>query len=206
MKQESTKQKVLLEAVKLFAKAGYEAVSVDQIAKSVGIKAPSLYKHYKNKRDIFDSILRQMEQQDGEQAAVCSLPEGTAEAMPEAYEQSSPEALIAFSKQQFRYWTEDVFAASFRKMLTVEQYRGEEMKQLYQQYLGAGPLRYVADLLGSQEEALSFYGPMYLLYSVYDGTDDKAAVSALLDAHFTRWQNGNAVQEILETNEPNQTR
>ena len=62
MKNETTKQRILTEAVQLFSKEGYEAVSVDQIAKAVGIKAPSLYKHYKNKRDIFDSILRIMEQ------------------------------------------------------------------------------------------------------------------------------------------------
>ena len=72
-------------------------------------------------------------------------------------------------------------------MLTVEQYRSKEMQALYQQYLGSGPLGYVADLLGSQAEALSFYGPMYLLYSVYDQAEDKAAVFALLDAHFERW-------------------
>ena len=186
--QNETKQRILSEAVKLFAKEGFEAVSVEQIAAAVGIKAPSLYKHYKNKRDIFDSILRIMEQRDGEQAAACSLPEGTAEAMPEAYAKASAESLIAFSKQQFRYWTEDAFAASFRKMLTVEQYRSAEMNGLYHQYLGAGPLNYVADLLGSQEEALLFYGPMYLLYSVYDGAEDKASVYPLLDAHLERWR------------------
>ena len=188
MKNETTKQRILTEAVKLFSKEGYEAVSVDQIAKAVGIKAPSLYKHYKSKRDIFDSILRFMEQQDEEHAIDCSLPQGTAEDMPEAYERSSTEDLITFSKRQFRYWTEDDFAASFRKMLTVEQYRSEEMNGLYQQYLAAGPLNYVADLLGSQEEALLFYGPMFLLYSVYDKADDKAAVHALLDAHLERWR------------------
>ena len=187
MKNETTKQRILTEAVKLFSKEGYEAVSVDQIAKAVGIKAPSIYKHYKNKRDIFDSILRIMEQQDGENAIACSLPEGTVEAMPEAYAQSRIDDLIAFSKQQFRYWTEDEFASSFRKMLTVEQYRSEEMNGLYHQYLGAGPLKYVADLLGSQAEALVFYGPMYLLYSIYDDADDKASVFALLDDHFERW-------------------
>ena len=188
MKRETTKEKILFEAVKLFAKEGYEAVSVDQIAKAVGIKAPSLYKHYKNKRAIFDSILRFMEQRDSEQAAACSLPEGTVEVMPEAYAAASAEALVTFSKQQFRYWTEDAFAASFRKMLTVEQYRSEEMNSLYHQYLGAGPLKYTADLLGSEEEALLFYGPMYLLYSVYDGAGDKAAVHTLLDAHLERWR------------------
>ena len=188
MKNETTKQRILTEAVKLFSKEGYEAVSVDQIAKAVGIKAPSLYKHYKSKRDIFDSVLRIMERRDGERATACSLPEGTAEAMPEAYDRSSIEDLIAFSKQQFRYWTEDEFASSFRKMLTVEQYRSEEMNSLYHQYLGAGPLKYTADLLGSEEEALLFYGPMYLLYSVYDGAGNKAAVHTLLDAHLERWR------------------
>ena len=187
MKSEMTKERILTEAVKLFAKEGYEAVSVDQIAKAVGIKAPSLYKHYKNKRAIFDSILRFMEQRDSEQAAASSLPEGSAEAMPEAYTNASAKALAAFRRQQFRYWTEDGFAASFRKMLTVEQYRSEEMNRLYHQYLGAGPLKYTADLLGSEEEALLFYGPMYLLYSVYDNAEDKASVYALLDAHLGRW-------------------
>ena len=45
----------------------------------------------------------------------------------------------------------------------------------------------MADLLGSQAEALAFYGPMYLLYSVYDDAEDKAAVRALLDEHLERW-------------------
>lgn len=188
MKPEPTKQRILSEAVKLFAQQGYEAVRVEQIAAAVGIKAPSLYKHYKSKRDIFDSILRVMEQQDAENARACSLPEGTAAVMPEAYDQVSRGDLIAFSKQQFRYWTQDEFAASFRRMLTVEQYRSAEMNRLFHQYLGTGPLAYVADLLGSEVEALAFYGPMFLLYSVYDAAGDKATVNALLDAHLERWR------------------
>ena len=183
----NTKESILLAALRLFARDGYEAVSVSQIAGALGMTKGALYKHYKNKRDIFDSILQVMEQRDGENAIACSLPEGTAEAMPEAYERSSIEDLITFSKQQFRYWTEDEFASSFRKMLTVEQYRSAEMNGLYHQYLGVGPLNYIADLLGSQAEALVFYGPMYLLYGVYDDADDKASVYALLDAHLKRW-------------------
>ena len=186
MEQKSTKQKILLEALKLFAKEGYEAVSVEQIAKAVGIKAPSLYKHYKSKQDIFDSILRRMEERDREQAAACDVPEDTIEVMPEAYEDTSLDALIAFSKTMFRYWTEDEFASLMRKMLTVEQYRSEETNQLYHQYLGAGPLSYVADLLSSQEKALLLYSPMHLLYSVYDSAEDKMAVLALLDEHLER--------------------
>ena len=45
MKSRNTKERILLEALKLFSNEGYEAVSVEQIAVAVGIKAPSLYKH-----------------------------------------------------------------------------------------------------------------------------------------------------------------
>ena len=49
----TTKEKVLLESLKLFSKKGYDAVGVEEIANAVGIKAPSIYKHYKGKKDIF---------------------------------------------------------------------------------------------------------------------------------------------------------
>ncbi len=189
MDYKPTKQKILLEALKLFSKEGYEAVSVEQIANAVGIKAPSLYKHYKSKRDIFESILRAMEQRDREQASACGVPEDTKEADPQAYENTSIDNLISFSKEMFRYWTEDEFASLMRKMLTVEQYRSEEMNQLYHQYLGFGPLSYVTDLLGSKEKALLLYSPMHLLYSIYDSTEDKMTVVNLLNEHLERCKN-----------------
>lgn len=42
MSTETSKQKILTQALKLFSKFGYDAVSVEQIATAVGIKAPSL--------------------------------------------------------------------------------------------------------------------------------------------------------------------
>ena len=47
---------------------------------------------------------------------------------------------------------------------------------------------YTADLLGSEEQALSLYGPMYLLYGVYDAAGDKRAVIGQLDAHLRGWR------------------
>ena len=54
-----TKERILLEALRLFSRKGYDAVSVEQIADAVGIKAPSLYKHYKGKQDIFEAIFEE---------------------------------------------------------------------------------------------------------------------------------------------------
>ena len=55
-----TKEKILHAALDLFARDGYEAVSVSMIAGELGITKGALYKHYENKRDIFDSIVRRM--------------------------------------------------------------------------------------------------------------------------------------------------
>ena len=57
MKQEDTKQKILDKALELFSAQGYDSVSVGEIAKAVGIKAPSLYNHFPSKQAIFDAIV-----------------------------------------------------------------------------------------------------------------------------------------------------
>ena len=142
----------------------------------------ALYRHYKSKRDIFDCIVHRMEQQDGEQAVEYDMPEEEKEKMPEQYENVSLDDLVEYSKSMFEYWTEDDFASSFRKMLTIEQFRSEEMQNLYQQYLVAGPASYVEDLFESigianaKDKAAGFYAVMYFYYSMYDGAEDKQNV------------------------------
>lgn len=124
----------------------------------------ALYRHYKSKRDIFDSIVKQMEQQDSEQARENEVPEESIEKTPEEYQN------VSF----------DDFASSFRKMLTIEQFRSEGMQKLYQQYLVSGPAGYVKDLFKNmkikdpEENAVKFYANMFFYYNVYDGAADKA--------------------------------
>lgn len=182
-----TKERILLTALRLFAKDGYEAVSVSDIAGELGMTKGALYKHFRNKRDIFESIIARMEQRDAEQATAHGVPEGTPEEMEDAYRNTEVDHIVSFGKAMFRYWTEDDFASQFRKMLTLEQFRNAEMGALYRQYLASGPLGYMMDLFAGmgvpqpRREAAGFYAPMFLLYSVYDGAEDKEAVTALLD-------------------------
>ena len=56
-------EKILIVALHLFARDGYEAVSVSQIAGALDMTKGALYRHYKSKRDIFDCIVQRMEQQ-----------------------------------------------------------------------------------------------------------------------------------------------
>ena len=173
------KEEILIVALHLFARDGYEAVSVSQIAGELDMTKGALYRHYKSKRDIFDCIVQRMEQQDSEQARQNEVPEESIEKVPEEYQNVSVEDFVGYSKSMFEYWTEDDFASSFRKMLTLEQFRNEEMQNLYQQYLVSGPAEYVKDLFKNmeiknpEEEAVIFYANMFFYYSVYDGATDK---------------------------------
>ena len=174
------KEEILIVALHLFARDGYEAVSVSQIAGELDMTKGALYRHYKSKRDIFDSIVKRMEQQDGEQARENEVPEESIEKTPEEYQNVSFDDFVEYSKSMFEYWTEDDFASSFRKMLTIEQFRSEEMQNLYQQYLVSGPVGYVKDLFQNmkikdpEENAVKFYANMFFYYSMYDGAADKA--------------------------------
>jgi AcrR family transcriptional regulator len=184
-----TKERILLTALHLFARDGYEAVSVSQIAGQLGITKGALYKHYQSKRDIFDTILHRMAELDAQRAVSYALPEAPMDDAPEAYRAATMQHLMAFTRDQFRYWTEVDFPASFRKMLTLEQHRSAEMGLLYQQYLVAGPMGYVADLFiawhwpNPQQAALAFYAPMFFLYSFYDGAATPSDAAALLEAY-----------------------
>ena len=166
------KEEILIVALHLFARDGYEAVSVSQIAGELDMTKGALYRHYKSKRDIFDCIVQRMEQRDGEQATEYDMPEEEKEKMPEQYETVSLDDFVEYSKSMFEYWTEDDFASSFRKMLTIEQFRSEEMQKLYQQYLVAGPASYVKALFESigivnaKDKAARFYAVMHFYYFI----------------------------------------
>ena len=62
----STKEKILRIAVELFSDNGYDRVSMRDIAKSVGIKASSIYNHFRSKEDILESAYDYYERKKNE--------------------------------------------------------------------------------------------------------------------------------------------
>ncbi len=54
----SRREAVLLEASRLFARRGYQGVSMDDIGAAAGIAGPSLYHHFPSKAAILDALLR----------------------------------------------------------------------------------------------------------------------------------------------------
>lgn len=190
-----TKERILETALELFAQSGYLGTSMSNIAARLGITKAALYKHYAGKQEILDRIVQQMNELDAARAAAYEMPGTAPEGFAQAYLNTPLDRIRAYSTAQFDHWTRETFSANFRKMLTLEQYRDARLVQLYQENLASGPVKYMAaifrTLTDSDETAmqlaLDFYGPMYLLYSVYDGAADQSAVAPLLEAHIDRF-------------------
>ena len=59
-KSNDTKTKIYNAALELFAKKGYKATTVREIAKAVGIQQSAIYNHFKNKEAILDEIIQNL--------------------------------------------------------------------------------------------------------------------------------------------------
>ena len=191
----TTKEKILLTSLKLFAQDGYEAVSISKISGELGMAKSALYKHYKNKRDIFDSIINRMDELDYERAREYNMPEGNMDEIINGYRKISIDKIRIYTEAQFKHWTEEEFSSLFRRMLTLEQYRNQEMSDLYQKYLVSGPIDYMtylfAGITGKKEEAkqlaIEFYGPIFLMYSLYDNKREGDDLTEMLKNHVERF-------------------
>lgn len=190
-----TKERILETALELFAQSGYLGTSMSDIAARLGITKAALYKHYAGKQEILDRIVQRMNELDAARAAAYEMPGAAPEGFAQAYLNTPLDRIRAYSTAQFDHWTREPFSANFRKMLTLEQYRDARLAQLYQENLASGPVKYMAAIFRSLTDsdetamqlALDFYGPMYLLYSVYDGAADQLAVAPMLEAHIDRF-------------------
>ena len=191
----NTRERILETALELFAQSGYLGTSMSDIARQLGITKAALYKHYAGKQEILDSIVERMNRMDYARAEEYDMPETKPDGFAEAYLHTPIDKIRAYSMVQFAHWTKDRFSANFRKMLTLEQYRDPQLARLYHDYLATGPTEYMAAIFrkltdsdeAAMQLALEFYGPMFLLYSIYAGAKEKEHAALLLSAHIDRF-------------------
>ena len=180
-----TKQRILDEALTLFSEKGYANVFVNDIAEKVGIKAPSLYKHYKNKQAIFDAIIDEMNRRFEQQAHTLSINGTDPAADAEVYKTMDEDHLVKLGNDLFAYYLHDSYTKRFRKMLTLEQFQNKELAKVYSRQYFDMPLTYQGMLLGllvtqgflTAEDVpvmtLQFYAPIYMLLTVCDREPDR---------------------------------
>ena len=117
----TTKERILEEALTLFAQNGFDGTSVEQIAERVGIKAPSLYKHYKGKEDILNAIIdaaeTRYEEYFGSDRNIGEIPENR-------------EDFVRVTMGRIAFTMHDPMIQKIRKFLVQEQFRNERLAEI----------------------------------------------------------------------------
>lgn len=131
MRRDDTKRRIMDAALELFAAHGYDAVSVEQIAGAVGIKAPSLYNHFVSKRAIFDEIVSDAAARYEDFTAMQSVHVDDADADTGEFLGISEDVLCQKVREIFLYSLHDKTVSRLRKLLTIEQFRSAELSKMY---------------------------------------------------------------------------
>lgn len=196
MKQEDTKRRILDQALELFATRGYDAVSMGDIGRAVGIRAPSLYNHFPGKQAIFEAIVEDTAAQyEADTGRIDIHVQDAARDIP-VFTEITEDALLAKVRQIFDYSLHNGKISRFRRMMTHEQFRSPELAELYTHRYVERVTAYHAGIFRSlmaagqlrQEEpdtlALLYVAPVITLIGICDRQPEKeAACLKKLDAH-----------------------
>ena len=196
----NTKEKILDEALTLFSEKGYANVFVGDIADRVGIKAPSLYKHYKSKKAIFEAIIDEMNRRFVEQAKAMQINGTDAAADAGIYKSLPEDQLLKLGREFFLYYLHDDYNRKFRKMLTLEQFHDKDLAKVYSKLYVDDPLSYQGMLFGFMATAgvlktdnvqvmtLHFYSPIYFMLTICDREPEREPeMLKLLDEHIKQF-------------------
>jgi AcrR family transcriptional regulator len=194
----NTREKIIYESLNLFSKKGFNAISVRDIAKAVGIKASSLYNHFENKQDIFDTIVKKYSDYIRKFFDHIIINYNLNEIMLNKIKWLSNEQFFQKSATMFKFYLEDEYIVKFRKLLTIEQFNDSKIADLYNKLFIDDILDFQArlfsilmkaDILVKKDPytlALQFYSPVFLLFYKFENITDKELIS--LENHISEFK------------------
>lgn len=119
--ENSTKNRILDEALIMFAENGYKGTNLRDLAARLGLSKSALYKHYKSKEDIWSCLLDRME-------SYYALHFGSESNLPP--QPGSCEELLSITMGMLRFTVSDSKIILTRKLLLTEQFHDERVKKL----------------------------------------------------------------------------
>ena len=116
-----TKERILMAALDMFSKKGYEGTNIRELAASLELVKSGIYKHYESKEAIWNALLDRMIGYYGERF-------GSAEHLPPVPD--SLEDFVSMTMRMVNLTIHDEQIVKTRKVLTLEQYRDERARDL----------------------------------------------------------------------------
>lgn len=181
-----TSGRILDAALALMSERGYAGVSVRDIADAVGIKAASLYKHFADKRAVFDATVARevahVEKTLHDVGAV-ALPQDD----PGAYAEADDARLTELVWNSYAPFFEDARIRMLRRMLELSRYADERCAALYKAIFVDRPLELQRAIYAHLIEcgrfcdcdtwlaAQQFHGPMLMMIGVEASPEDARA-------------------------------
>ena len=178
----SSKDRILSEALSLFSVNGYSSVSVRDITKAIGIRESAIYKHFKNKQAIFDTIILISAERINyfQQELINTI--GQVETDNTKF---SIDLIQKIYYRLFSLYLTDGILSKFRKMMIIEQYKSMELNTMFKEMFLEKTLRYQTEVFRKLMEegriddtdpeimALLFYSPIFVLLFRYDTNTEK---------------------------------
>lgn len=127
-----TKERIFDTSLELFSKKGYEAVSVREIAREVGIRESSIYNHYKSKESILDEII------DYFKSKLANS--GPREEDTEALIQEGPEVFFEVSSKIYIDQVNTPKMEKIWRLVSIETFHNDKIKKFFKKELLEQPI------------------------------------------------------------------
>ena len=133
----STKEKIMDVALHMFSERGYEAVSIRDICGEVGIKESTLYYHFKNKKDILDSLVAKFKEHiNGLLSHIDEIPDASSSGKLKKRDIESSNIMDTYMMDSYLF---DPFCNLMIRLMMIEQFHNEEIRVLYEKTLFTDP-------------------------------------------------------------------
>lgn len=116
-----TKERILQEALTMFADRGYEGTNMRELAQKLGFGKSALYKHYASKEEIWNSLLDEIEERYSQTFGSGKNPPPTP---------SSCEEFLRMAKDMLDFTLHDRQVMMARRILLAEQFHDERARDL----------------------------------------------------------------------------
>ncbi len=132
----TTKEKITDVALRMFSERGYEAVSIRDICGEVGIKESTLYYHFKNKKDILDSLIERFKNHIKGLLSHLDEIDDEPSKKRKKNDLSSSKVLDTYMMDSYLF---DPFCNLMIRLMMIEQFHNEEIRELYEKTLFTDP-------------------------------------------------------------------
>lgn len=133
----STRDKIMNVALHMFSERGYEAVSIRDICGEVGIKESTLYYHFKNKKDILDSLVAKFKAHID--SLLVHVDEITAQPQKKKNKKNDDIGAQMMDSYMMDSYLFDSFCNLMLRLMMIEQFHNEEIRALYEKTLFTDP-------------------------------------------------------------------